>query len=120
MLYDRENYERLKKCTFQSLTAQHCTYMYFVYYTCIIYTCTCTCIYVHVHVFVYLSIYDVQQLFQNHGDALVAQEVGHDVEMQRAHKALVETGNARDSISQLLGAIEEVDHTRAFGRSFTL
>ena len=62
----------------------------------------------------------MQQLLQDHGDPLVPEEVGHHVEVERPHKALVETSDAGEGVSQLFGAVEEIHHTRAFGRGLPL
>ena len=86
----------------------------------------CTCIYVHVHVHVYtyiynvhvcvygiillccyhattapahLSLHNMQQLLQYHGNALVAQQVRHHAEVHRPHEALVEAGNGGEGVS---------------------
>ena len=68
----------------------------------------------------YLSLHDVKELLQYHGYSLVAQQAGHGVEVQRADKALVEAGHTGVGITELFGAIQEIDNPRALGRGLAL
>ncbi len=50
--------------------------------------------------YTYLAIHDMQQLLQDHGNALVAEESGHDTVMDGADKALIEFDDAGVGVPQ--------------------